>query len=42
MSKARTTADRLLGVRALVPVALALGLGALGGAGFAALNLPLP
>lgn len=39
MAKARTTANRL---RARAPIAVALGLGALGGAGFAALSLPLP
>jgi len=39
MGKARATANRLL---AQAPIAVALGLGALGGAGFAALGLPLP
>ena len=42
MAKARTKASRLLRLRAAAPIAVALGLGALGGAGFAALNLPLP
>ena len=42
MAKARTTASWRLRLREAAPVAVALGLGALGGAGFAALNLPLP
>ncbi|HEX2478735.1 MAG TPA: AbrB family transcriptional regulator [Geminicoccaceae bacterium] len=42
MAKSSTKASRLQSLRAAVPVALALVLGALGGATFAALNLPLP
>ena len=42
MAKARTMASWRLRLREAGPVAGALGLGALGGAGFAALNLPLP
>ncbi len=42
MAKARMKATRLRRLRAAAPIAVALGLGALGGAGFAALNLPLP
>jgi hypothetical protein len=42
MAKARRGANRLRGLRAWAPVAAALGLGALGGAGFAVLGLPLP
>jgi membrane AbrB-like protein len=42
MAKARTTASWRLRLRAAVPIVAALGLGALGGASFAALNLPLP
>ena len=42
MAKARTTANRLRDLRARAPIAVALGLGALGGAAFALLGLPLP
>ena len=42
MAKARTMASWRLRLREAAPVAGALGLGTLGGAGFAALNLPLP
>jgi uncharacterized protein len=42
MPKARAKSRRLRRVRGAVPVAVALVLGALGGATFAALNLPLP
>ena len=42
MAEPKTQANRLLRVREAAPIALALGLGALGGACFAALNLPLP
>ena len=42
MAKSSTKASRLQSLRAAAPVAVALVFGALGGAGFAALNLPLP
>jgi uncharacterized protein len=42
MAKATSTPRRLLGRLAGVPIGAALGLGALGGAVFAALGLPLP
>jgi uncharacterized protein len=42
MPRARPKASRLRRVRGALPVALALVLGALGGAAFVALNLPLP
>ena len=42
MARARTTANRVHGLLARRPTLVALGLGALGGAAFAALGLPLP
>jgi len=42
MAKATSTVNRLLGLFARAPIATALGLGVLGGAGFAVLGLPLP
>jgi hypothetical protein len=42
MAEPKTQAKRLFRVRGAASIALALGLGALGGACFAALNLPLP
>jgi hypothetical protein len=42
MAKAGTVAQRMLGHLGRAPTAAALGLGVLGGAGFAALGLPLP
>jgi uncharacterized protein len=42
MANAATIAHRVLGALGRAPTLLALGLGALGGAGFAALDLPLP
>ena len=42
MAEPKTKANRLLRVREAAPIALALGMGGLGGAVFAALNLPLP
>ena len=42
MAKAKSTVNRLLGLFARAPIGTALGLGALGGAGFAGLGLPLP
>jgi hypothetical protein len=42
MAKARTTANRVLRLLARAPTLVALALGAIGGASFAALGLPLP
>jgi membrane AbrB-like protein len=42
IAKARTAANRVVGLLARRPTLVALGLGALGGAAFAALGLPLP
>ena len=42
MAKATSTVGRLLGLLARAPIATALGLGVLGGAGFTVLGLPLP
>jgi hypothetical protein len=42
MAKSGSVAQRMLGRLTRAPTAAALGFGALGGAGFAALGLPLP